>query len=90
VSSDESKSGWPTWLTVAIIILAILLVMFCVIAIVCAGMFYFAKARVTEQAEAAMTKAQIAQIEAAVEYYQLMVGEYPTTDAGIAAIAEKV
>lgn len=88
MSTDESKSGWPTWLTVVIIIMAVLLVIFCVVAIACAGMFWVVRAPMQQQAETAMTKAQIFQIEAALGHYQVMIGEYPTTEQGLSALQQ--
>ena len=83
---------WPMWLTVIVVIFAVLLVLFCILAIACAGIFFYLNdAQMPEQASflaTEVTQLKVYEIETALQSYRLTIGNYPTTEQGLGALQQ--
>jgi general secretion pathway protein G len=86
MATDQPKRKVPAWLLVCIIILAVLLVLFCIAAIVCSSILVARQKRVQVESRVAVARAEIALMESALEHYKLDAGAYPSTEAGLEAL----
>jgi general secretion pathway protein G len=87
MNDEVPKRRTPIWLIV-IIIVAVLLALSCVIIIVGAAIVGGAVRQAQQRAVLNAARTQIAMFESALSYYEMTVGEHPTTAQGLQALVE--